>query len=127
MQLFFFTSASKFWWCVLRCWWWNNGGLTGRRRRQRWTGERWAATPARPAAPAWIDNSYSANYQKTDAKCPAVNYLEPLEFDELLDTVDDEDLVVVVDVADVAGVQPPLDVDRRGGRLGIVQVTCTCY
>jgi len=51
-------------------------------------------------------------------------YLEALELDELLDAVDDEDLLVVVDVADVAGVEPAVDVDRPRGGLRVVQVPC---
>ena len=51
--------------------------------------------------------------------------LEALVLDELLEPVHDEDLVVVVDEADVASVQPPVLVDRLLGRLRVVQVSCT--
>ena len=48
--------------------------------------------------------------------------LHTLVLDQLLHAVDDEEAVVLVGVADVAGVQPPVRVDRRRGRLGPVQV-----
>jgi hypothetical protein len=51
-------------------------------------------------------------------------HLEALVLDDLLEPVDDEDLVVVVHVADVAGVQPAVLVDGVLRRLGVVQVTC---
>ena len=54
----------------------------------------------------------------------AACYLEALELDELLDAVDDEDLVVAVDVPNVAGVEPAVDVDRPRGGLRVVQVPC---
>ena len=50
-------------------------------------------------------------------------YLEPLVLDDLLEPVDDEDLVVVVNVADVPGVQPAVLVDGVLRGLGVVQVT----
>jgi len=50
-------------------------------------------------------------------------HLEPLVLDDLLEPVDDEDLVVVVDIADVAGVQPAVLVDGVLCRLKVVQVT----
>ena len=42
-------------------------------------------------------------------------HLEALVLDELLEPVDDEQVAVVVDVADVAGVQPAVVVDGGGG------------
>ncbi len=50
--------------------------------------------------------------------------LEALVLDELLEPVHDEDLVVVVDEADVSGVQPPVLVDGVLGRLRIIQIAC---
>lgn len=43
-------------------------------------------------------------------------YLKTLELDELLHSIHNKHLVVVVDVADISGVQPSLDVEslRRG-------------
>jgi len=43
--------------------------------------------------------------------------------DELLLAVDDADVSVGIDLGDVAGVQPPVLVDRLGGPPGIVAVT----
>jgi hypothetical protein len=50
-------------------------------------------------------------------------HLEPLVLDDLLEPVDDEDLVVVINVADVPGVQPAVLVDGVLRGLGVVQVT----
>jgi len=50
-------------------------------------------------------------------------HLVPLVLDDLLEPVDDEDLVVVVNVADVPGVKPAVLVDGVLRGLGVVQVT----
>ena len=50
-------------------------------------------------------------------------YLEAPVFDDLLEPIHDEDLVVVVDVADVAGVQPPFCINGVLRGLWVVQVT----
>ena len=49
-------------------------------------------------------------------------HLEALVLDELLEPVDDEQVPVGVDVADVAGVQPAVGVDRVGRGLRVVEV-----
>jgi hypothetical protein len=51
-------------------------------------------------------------------------YLEPLEFDDLLHSVDNEHLLIFVDEGDVTRVQPPVLVDRVSRCLRIIQVTC---
>jgi hypothetical protein len=51
-------------------------------------------------------------------------HLEAPVLDDLLEPVHDEDLVVVVHVPDVAGVQPPVSIDRVLRGLRVVQVTC---
>ena len=48
--------------------------------------------------------------------------LHALVLDELLDAVDDEHVAVLVDVADVARVQPALGVDRGRRRVGAAQI-----
>ncbi len=48
--------------------------------------------------------------------------LESLELDQLLDPIDDRQVAVLVDEADVAGMQPAVFVDRVGGCLRVVQV-----
>ena len=48
--------------------------------------------------------------------------LEALVLDELLEPVDDEEVSLVVDVADVAGVEPSVVVDGVRGRGRVVQV-----
>lgn len=53
-----------------------------------------------------------------------VGYLEPLEFDDLLYSVDNKHLLIFVDEGDVTRVQPPVLVDRVGRCLRIIQVTC---
>ena len=49
-------------------------------------------------------------------------HLEALVLDEFLDPVDDEDVAVVVEVSNVAGVQPAIGIDRLRGGLIVVQV-----
>ncbi len=49
--------------------------------------------------------------------------LKTLVLDELLEPVDDVEVAVVVDVADVAGVEPALVVDAVGGRVRVVEVS----
>jgi hypothetical protein len=48
--------------------------------------------------------------------------LEALELDELLHPVDDREVAVLVEAADVPGVQPTVLVDGVGGRLRVAQV-----
>ena len=49
-------------------------------------------------------------------------HLVALVLDQLLDPVDDVEDAVLVDGRDVAGVQVAVGVERRGGRLGVVEV-----
>ena len=48
--------------------------------------------------------------------------LQRVDLDQLLEAVDDEDVAVGVDVAEVAGVQPAVGVDHLGRRVRAVQV-----
>lgn len=49
-------------------------------------------------------------------------YLKAFELDELLDSVDDENIVVVIHVPYVAGMEPTVDVHGSCSGLGIIQV-----
>ena len=48
--------------------------------------------------------------------------LKPADDEHVLDAVGDADVACVVDVPDVAGVQPAVGVDGLGGGLGVVEV-----
>ena len=48
--------------------------------------------------------------------------LHPLVFDQLLQTIDDEEAPVGVDVPEIAGVQPPVVLDHVAGCVRPVQV-----
>ena len=48
--------------------------------------------------------------------------LETVVLDELLEAIDDEQVPVRVDVADIAGAKPAIGIDRALGGLGVVQV-----
>ena len=48
--------------------------------------------------------------------------LEALELDQLLDPIDDRQVAVLVDEADIAGMQPAVVVDRVGGCLRVIEV-----
>src|SRR5437667_188476 len=56
------------------------------------------------------------------ASGPARRPLVALVLDQLLEAVDDREVAVRVDMPDVARVQPPVGVDRLGGRLRIAEV-----
>jgi hypothetical protein len=49
-------------------------------------------------------------------------HLVGADLDELLEPVDDEHVAVLVDVAEVAGVQPAAGVEDLGGGVGAAQV-----
>jgi hypothetical protein len=48
--------------------------------------------------------------------------LKPLDLDQLLEAIGDVQLAVVVEMAEIAGVDPALWVDRLGGRLRVVEI-----
>lgn len=50
--------------------------------------------------------------------------LEALVLNDLLQPIDNEELVVVVDIANVAGVQPPFLVDRHQRRRRVIKIPC---
>lgn len=49
-------------------------------------------------------------------------YLEALEFDEFFHSVHDENFIVIVNIADVAGVEPPIHINSPSGGRRIIQI-----
>ena len=54
--------------------------------------------------------------------CKYILYLKTLELDNLLNPIDNEDLTIIVDIANVTSVEPAVDVDSGSSGIGIVQV-----
>lgn len=52
-------------------------------------------------------------------------HLEAFVFDQFLETIDDEDLVVVIDETYIAGVQPSIFVNYALRGLFVVEVSCS--
>ena len=52
-------------------------------------------------------------------------YLEAFIFDQFLETIDNEELVVVIDETYVAGVQPSVFVDYSLRGIFVVEVSCS--
>lgn len=50
-------------------------------------------------------------------------YLKAFEFDDLLDSVYNENLIVIVDVTNISRVKPTIYVYCVGGGLSIVQIS----
>lgn len=73
------------------------------------------------------DNSGILDFRMCDEKGFKLRrrYLEALVFDYLLQPVNDEDLVVIVHITNVPGVQPSVLINGVLCRLWIIQITCT--
>lgn len=52
-------------------------------------------------------------------------YLKAFEFDKLLNSINDENLVIVIDIAYVTGVKPTVNVYGGCRGLVIVQIPCS--
>lgn len=53
------------------------------------------------------------------------NHLIPFIFDEFLQPVNHKNEPILIEVAHIAGSQPSLRIQSRGGCFGITEITCT--